>query len=522
MKVNAMPDGDPELKKMLTQAMKTPRNFAMTVKGKQIALFLSKKSIKPPMIKEMKARVGATKAFEGVCQKADGGFNFRSLEAIPDTAAVLLKKHVKEETGLTIKPVLLQVDSLVAVDDDGPDFSDVEGASPDIDVEGRMRQELDSQVARLQDFVANFDTKQEELKQQLAAVKAQRTDLQKATKSAVASKKAAQANGAADLAPFDARIAAAKKLEDEIFDVFRQAGEDVKAIVKLKAQYEGDLDGYNKAPNFQAKYDLLQTGRQGGIDNVNRKMEEVFAKTERKLAILGRTVDTFEKDDSWLSTHAGQEGRVLNEGDWSMAVNDAFVKAGLNQKAEFAMITKFKDSVLAKIKTLLMNPAGKTVIELKAELRAFIKAEADPALFTGGRHNDGFAVSMVELEQLIDDGYVMMEHDPDGSTDETDKGKDWTGKQQVMVPSGKGQKIKSELADAAEAHEARMVVQRERKRVTELFRDVLGNPVNKTIISKSSGAKASLGRIKAAMDEERFDAAEAELTRLQEALSKAV
>ncbi|MEM6372396.1 MAG: hypothetical protein AAF727_06405 [Pseudomonadota bacterium] len=502
-----MPKTDPELQKMLKQAASAPRNFTMAIKGKDVALFMSKKTIQPPMVKEIKARVGASKTYEGVCQKGDDGMTFKCLEAIPDQAAVPLKSFVKEQTSLTIKPVFQKVDSLTAVDEDGPDFSDVEGGKPDIDVEARKKAELDKQVGDLRNFLATYDTEEGKLKGKLEAVKTQRATLKKATKDAVAAKKAEAAKGTTDLAAFDQRIEDARKLEDEIFDKFRTAGEDVKKIKKLQQQYQDDLKAYDAAAGFQAKYDLMQSGRQKAIKSVADKMEEVFARTERSLVILGRTVDTFEGDTSWLATHPGQEERVLHEDDWSMAVNDAFMKAGLDQKADFAMLTKFKDTVLKKVKTLLMNPGAKSKDELKAELRAFIKAEGDPALFTGGRHNDGFAVSMIELEQLIDDGYVMMEHDPDGSKDESDKGKPWTGKEQVMVPSGTGQKIKGELG---------------RKHLSKVVREVLGNPDNKTIIAKSADAKAALGRFKAAFDKEEFAKAEEELETLQKELSKAV
>jgi hypothetical protein len=209
----------------------------------------------------------------------------------------------------------------------------------------------------------------------------------------------------------------------------------VKAIL-LEAKAETDL---------HKRYEKLQPGRAADILKIYKQIESVYADTGRRLVVLGRLKDTH----AWLEGAAPTEkGRVLDASSWSLAVNDAFMKSGLDQKAEFALLTKFQEKVKVKLKELLNPKNTKPVEELITEFRAFAKAEADPALWTGNmQHNEGFAVSMREVEQIIRDGYVLQEFDPTGA----EFAGEGQGTQQVMIPKGIGTKIGPELAKAAEA-----------------------------------------------------------------------
>lgn len=506
---------DENLKRMLTQAMKTPRHFALAVKGSEVALYVSKKPVQGAMLKELKEKIGASKAYQGVCKGGDQGLMFQSTESIPTTLASPLKTHVKDEAGININPKIEKVDTLDPVVDDTPELK-VEGGKSKIDVTSRQQQEMNAQATKLQQFLDNFNTQHAAFTQTKLAADQHRSGLLAQINQLKLDLKNAKAETNPDntkIAAIDKRLKETEKLRQDHFNEWKEAGDKVKEIERLNGEYATLLQQVAAAATFEEKFELLQHGRMQAIDNVRQKMDQVYTETNRKLAILGRTVDTFEKDDSWLNKHPKEQGRVLNEGDWSMAVNDAFIKAGIDQKADFAMITRFKESVLKKIKALLMNPEGRTVDQLKQELRAFVKQEADPALFTGGRYNEGFAVSMVELEQLIDDGYVMMEHDPDGATDESAKGKDWKPTQ-VMVPSGKGQKIKDELGKAVEARDQRMA--NRKKQVSEQFAKLVA--ASKERIQGSQGAMKVVGLIKQALDEDNLDKAEEMLGKLQSAL----
>lgn len=499
---------DPVLKKNIQQALKQSRNFVLAVKGSDVALFVSKKPIQPAMEKEIKARVKASSTITGVCTGDDGSLAFKSTDSFPPCGPKL-KAFIKAETNLTVDPTLETVASLEAVDED-LELPETTGAKPPIDVDARRHAEIDGQVDKMRAFVASFDTKHAEFEAAYQLVNAKKGTARKAESAARKELKTAQAATPKD----DARIAELTTIiadANKVLDDWSEARGKIQEHSDLKVRYEAAIAFAETEKNFETVYEALQPGRIKAIDAVQAKMEQVFAATNRSLAILGRTKQTFEDESSWAKTHPGEEGRVLAENDWSMAVNDAFMKAGLNQKADFAMITKFKKDVLDKIKSLTLNPEGRTIAELKTELRDFVRAEADPALFTGGSHNDGFAVSMVELEQLLDDGYVMMEHDPDAQGKKVD---DLT-KEQVMVPSGQGQKIKADLAGSVEEREARKKIQR--KKVNDNFVKLVKRS-DKTIKESPKALKVLRG-IKQAMDENRWDDADKALSALETALN---
>lgn len=270
---------------------------------------------------------------------------------------------------------------------------------------------------------------------------------------------------------------------------------------------------------------------------------DVYKATNRKLMILGRLPDTIAGDNSWLKTHqrardaghvpgTNEEGRVLSAGAWSMAVNDAFVKSGLDQKAEVMLATEFNEheqdaaktiikSLSRDVRDIIANKDGtKTRQEIKDAVRAFVKAKFIEELKGDPARNDGFSIYMLEIEQLIDDNYVMMIHNPEddganprGAGPATDPDADPEGAKQVMVPSGTGQKIKAELAEAAAAKQASIA---RREAIVTGFRAILGNADLKTRINADTDAKALAVALNTAVKAEKYDAAEAALASLQE------
>jgi hypothetical protein len=233
-----------------------------------------------------------------------------------------------------------------------------------------------------------------------------------------------------------------KEVEKTLADVkvakSQLSSELIAPIKDLLSQVKAETD-------LKKRYEKLQPGRADDILKMYKQVEKVYADTSRRLVVLGRLKDTH----AWLEgADAKEKGRVLDASNWSISVNDAFMKSGLDQKAEFAMLTKFQDKVKAKVKKLLSEGGTRPVEELITEIREFAKAEADPALWTGKlEHNEGFAVSMRELEQIIRDGYVMQEFDPTGA----EFAGEGQGTQQMMIPKGAGFKIKPELEKAAAA-----------------------------------------------------------------------
>ncbi len=510
-----MPDA--LLKTLLNEAKTKPRNFVLAVNGSDIALILSKKKVSSAQKNEAKAKAkGATKTFTGVVDASSGSFVFKSLDQIPRGAAEPLKKYVTKEGQVTITPVFEKVTTLVEIDEDDGRFDDVTGGKSAIDVNARQVTELNAQVQKMRDFVAESANKKIEFQRNLDDVAQKRKDCTAKKLTATKELRTAKTESPPDQGKIDAitkDVETLTKLSGALFDAWNEAREKVSELDRLTSDYTETLRQYDAlAGDFPRQYALMQHGRQEAIDAVRAKLDKVYADTNRKLVILGRTADTFEGDSSWAAKHPKEGGRVLQEDDWSMAVNDAFINSGLDQKAEFAMISKFKDSVLAKIKELLRDPGGRTPAELKKELRAFAKQEGDKALFTGGRYNDGFAVSMIELEQLIDDGYVMMEHDTGAASVKDLKDLKPTP---VMVPSGKGQKIKQELAEATAKRNERL--EAEKKRINAAFVEILKSSTAK--IKDSKPAMKQVQLLKAAMDENRWQDANNALEELRGALA---
>lgn len=129
----------------------------------------------------------------------------------------------------------------------------------------------------------------------------------------------------------------------------------------------------------------------------------------KKKLYLGRVDDTTAKRREKDGKNAT---RILNTAKWSMPVNFAFMEAGGENKSTFKLATQFEQKVITKL--IANNLDGSGFVQ-------WIKTEKPKDLYTGSEFNDGLSVLALELEWLIDNGYVFEEKD----------NKDKTGKRLV-------------------------------------------------------------------------------------------
>jgi hypothetical protein len=301
----------------------------------------------------------------------------------------------------------------------------------------------------------------------------------------------------------------------------------------------------------KARAEAVQGAQLARIKAVREAMAEVYKKTEQKLMILGRLPHTLGSNDptienkSWLKAHEGQgqDGRVLAAKDWSMAVNDAFVKSGLDQKAQVLLATEFNEheekdrgqaydpdvtnniikSLSRDVRNIIATAdPTKTKQEIKDEVRQLITDKFVVELQGNPKQNEGFSIYMLEIEQLIDDNYVMMIHNPEDDGNKNPKVNPNAlgdgdqvpeGAEQVMVPSGTGQKIKEELAKAADEKHKSIAAHED---ILSDLRAILSDPDKKQRISKDSDATALAKEIVSSVKKERYDLAKTSLAGLQD------
>jgi hypothetical protein len=628
-----------DLKKMIQAVKSKPCNFAIVSRGKTVALMLSKKTISPPALADLKKRTGTKNVYQGVCETGGKGLSFKSLDAIPPNLSMPLKTYIKDETGVTLDPEFEQVATLktVANDDeddateakteDGPveaagniptdprwvkeraaiepmfkeavsrnpenrtkllgawamgcekaengdfdtalkvmaklrpaleaviaaepdfidvqmrdaskinpksDLKNVEGAKSSIDFEARKAEDIVKKKAYIMDFLAKYDAKVAETEAQIAENDQDLAVVQRTRTTYVTLK-----------ARWEAEKTLAEKLHKEAVDrgenpgalpsygeglefdtILKQCDAYIKnfeetlakfqvnraKLDEKKAEFEDCLINEKSAKTEQEKFDALNPGSEERIAAVQSAMIAVSEKLTGKLMILGRLADTIGDEETkkagkvaWLDKNKEEAGRVLGADAWAMSVNDAFVNSGIDQKAQVALLTKFKKEVQEKVRKLLKDPGTLSKEDIKKEIRAFAKASNDDALYKGEweKNNDGFSIYMSEVEQLIDDGYVMMEHDPAGKVNAGEG----DGLTQVMVPSGKGQKIKDELAEE--------VLAKERKQtITDGLRALITDPEKKRLITGPGKGKDEFDALKLAIASRDMDLAEAKYENL--------
>lgn len=300
-----------------------------------------------------------------------------------------------------------------------------------------------------------------------------------------------------------------KEAEKLIKDSDKLAADILAEIMNLTekmSDVKRKMEAFKKEKDPQKQYQILQPGSGQTIQDVYQQIEKVYAETNRRLVVLGRCADTLP----WAAKAGEKEGqRVLGGKNWTRAVNDAFMKAGLDQKADFAMVTNYDPRIKSKLKEIIKNPDKKPIEELITQFREFVKGiEADDkfpadkrALWKGDMaKNDGWAVSMIELEQVIRDGYMMMDHDPTGS----EFAGEGSGTNQVMVPKGHGEKLKAELEKGVAEKQARTVTKQDDQARSERekmdgdlkemlaeqdMKELLKNPTVKSLLAKFRKAR---------------------------------
>ena len=561
-----------ELKAAVKQAMHKPHNFMFAQKGKEISLTLSKKSIPPAMRETLKKSIGAQKVFTGVCEGNAEGFTFKSADAIPVTLAPIMRNHIKTETGLVTAPRFIQETALAPIDDDTPDdvgpVKMVDPGKSSVDVDARLAQNAADKVSEMRDHMQDHEKNRKGLSDTLSAAQRQGQKLQedssKIDDQIIAIIDDSSLTAEAQKSALEELRSKAEKIAESLEDnaVERKAAvKKVATFDNLSKKYSSTIAAFDAAATDEARIKAVQGEQIERIREVRAAMGKVYDDTNRKLMILGRLQHTIGGDKSWLKAHqrardAGnvpgidEEGRVLGDGAWSMAVNDAFVKAGLDQKAEVLLATQFNqhdkkdegkrydpDQTNAILKNLtgevlkiVTDRAGMdgrnltSKQEIKDEVRKLVKDKLVVELQGRPEDNDGFSIYMLEIEQLIDDNYVMMVHNPEADRDHNPKvareklgdgNQVPDGAQTVMVPSGTGQKIGAELKEAARIKSDRTA---HRESLLSDLRGILGDADKKRLISANADAKTLATQMGAQIKKGDYDAAEISLGELNSAL----
>ncbi len=94
---------DAQLKKRLLAAAAKPCNFVLAMKGADVALILSVRTITGAQVKEAKVRTKGGKIYRGVVEGGSSGYAFRAEDPLPATAGGPLRKYIKTATGLSLR-----------------------------------------------------------------------------------------------------------------------------------------------------------------------------------------------------------------------------------------------------------------------------------------------------------------------------------------------------------------------------------------------------------------------------------
>lgn len=98
----AAPDTDKELPGLLKKAKKKKQHFGLVTKGNDGKLILSKRPVKPGVLKNVKKELGAKKILTGECVGKDGALVFYSEIKAPSGVDKLVKKLAKA-AGVSVK-----------------------------------------------------------------------------------------------------------------------------------------------------------------------------------------------------------------------------------------------------------------------------------------------------------------------------------------------------------------------------------------------------------------------------------
>jgi len=144
--------------------------------------------------------------------------------------------------------------------------------------------------------------------------------------------------------------------------------------------------------------ELVKAGK-----DVYGQAEQSYNKTGKKKLYLGRLLHTTAIKEQKEKEGKGAEKRVLNSGDWSLGVNDAFIGGGIDLQARFKFKTPFS-SAAKKIIANSTSGAG-----FLAALQQNTPNTPDDNLYDPLHKNGAFPITVTtrEIAQLIDAKYVF-------------------------------------------------------------------------------------------------------------------
>lgn len=178
------------------------------------------------------------------------------------------------------------------------------------------------------------------------------------------------------------------------------------------------LEGVLKGWESKGAGDNAAEGRQNELvkagEDAYGQAEQSYNKTGKKKLYLGRLLHTTPIKEQKDKEGKGAEKRVLNSGDWSLGVNDAFIGGGIDLQARF----KFKTPFSSEAKEIIANSTSGA--GFLAALQQNTPNTPDDNLYDPLHKNGAYPITVTtrEIAQLIDANYVF--HDAPAA----DKAKD--------------------------------------------------------------------------------------------------
>jgi hypothetical protein len=172
--------------------------------------------------------------------------------------------------------------------------------------------------------------------------------------------------------------------------------ERLKTLKGLLEMWERKGTGGNAEEGRQKE--LVEAGKEA-----YGQAEQSYKRTQKKKLYLGRLLHTGPIKEQKEKEGKGADKRVLNSGDWSLGVNDAFIGGGIDLQARF----KFKTPFSSEAKKIIENStSGKGFLDALQQNKLKTPDENlyDPLLKHGSYP---ITVTAREIAQLIDSGYVF-------------------------------------------------------------------------------------------------------------------
>lgn len=131
----------------------------------------------------------------------------------------------------------------------------------------------------------------------------------------------------------------------------------------------------------------------GPLKELEGSAYKAMMETNDAIMVLGRTSDTWSLQ---MTDQEKPRALVVDPTKYSLTANDAFMKAGLDIKARFQLVSEFQTATVEFLKKSGLN---------KVKFLEFVNKvkEAEPGLWNAQSNSP--AVSAREFGQLLDDGY---------------------------------------------------------------------------------------------------------------------